>query len=821
MLKNYFKIAYRNLIRQKAFSLINILGLSFGLASCLILMAFVKHERSYDTFHQDSDRIYRVVQSAYQTSNWSWTGGALGPMLRNAFPEDMEHVVSLEISSKFLSAPEGNNPEESFREDNFIFADTGFDQVFDFVISQGSWKGLLDNPYQLAITISASKKYFGDENPLGKTLIVDSTPFEVRAVLEDLPSNTHMKFDFVTGMASFKSLNGFPITAEFGSFWWPQVYTYVKLKPGRDVTDLNQKIPEVNEKFRNPEEAKNYIHYLQPLTKIHLDGSMQSDWTPAMTERTLWIFLSIGIFVLVLAAINFVNLSTARAIKRMKEIGIRKVNGARRGQLIGQFLAESLWINTISMMFGIFLVYFSLPIIKGTMGIEIPFALFEDMELQGLLLMIWLGSSLLSGIFPAFYLSGLHPDMILKQSPIRSGNSYLRKGLVVFQFVLSTLLVFCASIAYYQHEFMTKASMGFDPDNLLTLRLGEQNTNNEALKEEIAKINGISAARLTSAQPGIEPGWSPSVDYPGMSPGEREYLNVQYVDKKYFEALGIPIFSGREFSDEFNDQGVSSMIREQFPALDGLGIILNESAVKWMGKNYESVLGADLRIFTEENGMLYSEYKGKVVGVVKDYHTQNLRVGIKPTVYLPAINSAFDASMYMLIKSAKQIDEKMIADLRERWKAINPGLPFDFNFLDEAITAQYNQEAKTGNLLGFFAFLTLIISALGLFGLSIFTTETRKKEIGIRKVLGASVTGIVNQLTYEFLSPVAVSLLIALPLGYYMMSEWLNQFAYKTSISWGFFLGAATISVGVAYLTVTFQSLKTATANPVESIKNE
>jgi putative ABC transport system permease protein len=311
------------------------------------------------------------------------------------------------------------------------------------------------------------------------------------------------------------------------------------------------------------------------------------------------------------------------------------------------------------------------------------------------------------------------------------------------------------------------------------------------------------------------------VDYPGMSPGEREYLNVQYVDKKYFEVLGIPVVAGREFTDEFNDQGVRSMMRDRFPALDGLGMILNESAVKWMEKNLHSVLGSDLRIFTEENGELFSNYKGKVVGVVKDYHTQNLREGIKPTVYLPAMNSAFDGSRYMLVKSSKEIDEKMISDLHEQWKAINPGLPFDFNFLDDAILAQYNQEAKTGNLLGFFALLTLIISALGLLGLSIFTAEARKKEIGIRKVLGASVTGIVNQLTGEFLIPVIISLMIALPMGYYLMSEWLAQFAYKMPISWEFFLAASAISIGVAFLTVSFHSLKTATANPVESIKNE
>ncbi|TVP53456.1 MAG: ABC transporter permease [Mongoliibacter sp.] len=821
MLKNYFIIAWRNLIRQKSFSLINILGLSFGLASCLILMAFVKHERSYDAFHQDSERVFRVVQTANQKENWSWTGGAVAPMLRNAFPEDLEQAVSVHLSSSFISNPEGSNPEESFREDNFIFSDAGFDQVFDFELRQGSWNDLLENPNQLAITYSAASKYFGKDNPIDKTLLVDGTAYVVKAVLEDLPSNTHMKFDFITGMASFKSLNGFPYTAEFGSFWWPQVYTYAKVKPGISPGELSQRIVEVNDKYRNPEEAKNYIHYLQPLTKIHLDDSMQSDWTPIITERTLWIFLSIGLFVLILAAINFVNLATARAIKRMKEIGIRKVNGAKRAQLIGQFLAESLVINGISMVSGLGLVYLTLPVVRTAMGMEIPFDPFQDLELQVLLFFVWIASSLLSGIFPAFYLSGLNPEMILKQSPVRSGKSYIRKGLVVFQFVLSTLLVFCATVAYFQHGFMTQSSMGFEPENILTIRLGTKNENSVVLKQELEKINGISSVRLTSDQPGIQPGWGPSVDYPGMPPGEMEFLRVQYIDKNYFEALGIPMLSGREFSDEFNDKGIKSMIREQFPALDGVGMIINESAVKWMNNDLESVIGADLRVFTEENGQLYSNYKGNVIGVVKDYHTQDLRVGISPTVYLPAINDAFDGSRYLVVKGDKAFDELMITDVKSKWENINAGLPFDINFLEDSIIAQYKQEEKTGNLLGFFALLTLIISAMGLLGLSIFTAESRKKEIGIRKVLGASISKIVNQLSGEFLVPVVFSLLIALPLGYYLMSEWLSQFAYKIPISWDFFLGAAAISVGVAYLTVTFQSLKTARANPVESIRNE
>ena len=821
MIKNYLKIAWRNVLRNRVFSFINILGLSLGLASCLVLLAFVKHERSYDSFHPESEQVFRVIQTANSTSTWSWTGGALAPMLRKAFSENLDEVVSLHLTSTFISAPEGIDPEESFREDHFIFSDSGFEKVFGFELVQGSWTGLFENTFQLAITESAAKKYFGNDNPLGKVLLVDKTPYEVKAVIQDLPRNTHMKFDFVTSMSSFKALNGIPQTSEFGSFWWPQVFTYVKVKANQDPVQISKRIPEINGDFRNPEEAKNYVHFLQSISEIHLDTSLESDWTPSVSKRTLWIFLSIGVFVLILAAINFINLSTSRAIKRMKEIGIRKVSGANKGQLVTQFLAESFLINLIAVLLGLLIVFLSFPIINRALGMDIPFNLAEDLQLLFLLLSVWLSSSLLSGIFPAFYLSRLNPDMILKSTPFLGRRNSLRKTLVVFQFVLSTLLVFCASVAYFQHQFMANSSMGFDAENLVTVRMGYSNGNREVLKQELEKINGIESASLTSDQPGVEPGWSPSIDYPGMPVGAGENLRVQYIDQDYFKNLGIPLVSGREFTEEYNDQGIKSMMRERFAALDDLGIIVNESAAKWMSQDQSDVLGRDIRVFTEENGELFSNYKGKIVGVVKDYHIENLKKVIAPTVYLPVINSAFDGSRYLVIKGAKAMDEQLIESLSAQWKVLNPGLPFDFNFLDEAITAQYEQEAKTSSLLGFFALITLVVSALGLLGLSIFTAESKKKEIGVRKVLGASVSRIVNDLTGEFLFPVVLSLFIALPLGYYLMNEWLEQFAFKMPISFIFFLGSALVSICIAYATVLINSLKIANSNPVEAIKND
>lgn len=823
MLKNYFKIAWRNLTRQKSFSLINVFGLSVGLACCLILFAYVKHERSYDSFHPDSERVFRVVQEVQSQNTWAWAGGAVAPMLRKEFEGKLEEVVSMTTISTYLYAPDGQTPDESFREDRFVFSDEGFDKIFGFELSKGSWEGVLGNTYQVVITEEMAQKYFGDQNPIGKTLIsTGDFAFEVKGVLKNVPENTHLAFDFVSGMNTFKSFNDFPLTSDFGSFWWPQTYTYVKVSEGQSSDDISTEIPKINPKYRNEEEAKFYVHFLQPITDIHTNAGFQGEWTPPVSLQTLWVFLSIGVFVLVLACINFINLATARAIKRMKEIGIRKVNGARRGQLIAQFLAESFLVNAISMLIGLVLVYLIAPLIEISLGLRIPIDITGDTTTQLLLLGIWVSSSLLAGVFPAFYLSGLRPDMILKQSPLTRGKALLRKSLVVFQFVLSTLLVFCASVVFYQHQFMSNASMGFDSSGLVSVKMGNlAKERSDVLEQEMEKLHGVGSVLFTSDRPGVDTGWNPSVDYPGMKESDHRSINVQYVDAEYFESLGIPMVSGREFNPDGSDMGVKSMMRERFAELNGVAIIVNEAALEWLGKDAESALGGDLRVYTEENGQLFSNYKGNVVGVVKDYHTRDLRFSISPTVYLPVVNAAFDGTNYALIKAEKDIDQTLLADMQTTWKEVNAGLPFDYNFLDDDIAKQYEQQSKTSTLLGSFAFLTLLISCLGLLGLSIFTAESRRKEIGIRRVLGASAISIVNKLSSEFLLLVGISLLVALPLGYYLMQEWLTQFAFKVPISVWFFFGAAAISIILAYATVSIQSLKTAYANPVESIKNE
>ena len=820
MLTNYLKIAWRNLIRQRVFSTINILGLSFGLASCLLLLGYVKHEKSYDDFHPEASQVYRVVQEVNGSQSWAWTGGAVAPMLRKEFPEKLDQVVSLIKISTYLESPEGLTPEEKFREDRFFFADPGFEQVFGFSLKAGSWDGLLENPFQLAITETAAKKYFGDENPVGKVLVsTGDFSFEVKAVLADLPSNTHLNFYFLTGMNSFKLTENFPVDADFGSFWWPQTYTYVRVNEFQSADKISEEIPLINPNYRNPEEAKSFVHFLQPIQEIHTDDSFTGDLTPAASNQSLLIFLFIGVFILVLACINFINLATARAIKRMKEIGVRKVNGAHRSQLILQFLIESFLINGVSVLLGMVLAKMMVPALESKLALTIPLNLLDEWVI---ILSVWIISSVLAGFFPAFYLSGIQPEMILKQSFIHRGKGYLRKSLVVFQFVLSTLLVFSASVTFFQHRFLIDSPLGFEPVGVLAVQMGSQaKENGEVLKQELSKIPGVASVKFTSDRPGIDSGWNPSVDYPGIPEGKSSHINVQYVDAGYFEALGIPLVAGREFNEGPADGGVSTLMRERFPELNGVAIVINESAMEWMEKDHETVLGSDVRVFTEENGQLFSNYKGKVVGVVQDYHTRDLRFSIPPTVYLPAKNAAFDGTSYVLIHGEKSIDSDLLEKLKSTWMTVNEGLPFDYRYLDESIAMQYQQQAQTSTLLGIFAVLALVISCLGLLGLSIFTAESRRKEIGIRRVLGASAGSIVQKLASEFLVLVLISLILALPIGYYLMQGWLEQFSLKVTLGPGFYLLAALVSTGMALATISIQSLKSAHANPVESIRTE
>jgi putative ABC transport system permease protein len=822
MIKNYFLTAWRNIKRQKAFSAINIFGLAMGLACCLILLAFVRQELSYDDFHTDSDRIFRVAQKVDGTENWAWTGGAMAPMLMKEF-DQVEMAVRIHQTSTYLKPSDGQNQGESFREEKFTFADEGFFEVFDFPLLSGTATGVLVDPFQILLTESMAKKYFGEADPVGKSLIsTGDFEFVVKGVLKDLPSNTHLDFDFITSLNSFKATENYPLTAEFGSFWWPSCYTYVKLKDPSDVHFVNSRAMEASKKARSEDEAKKYVPFLQPVTGIHLDNSYQGELTPSTPKSTVYIFLSIGIFILILACINFINLSTARAIKRMKEIGIRKVTGAKKSQLVWQFFTESFLVNVFAMCFALLLVEILLPIFSGLLQQEIPFDLFSDQQVWVFLGLTLVVSTFLSGFFPALYLSGLKPNLILKGTTFPSNKSALRQSLVVLQFVMSGILVFCATVAYFQQSYMRKADLGFDRENILSISMGEvSRSNRESLTNAFKQFSFVENVLGTSSRPGVDAGMGPQISYKGLNPNEQNWINHQYIDFNYFETIDVPILAGREFSEEFNDKGDAFKMREIFPAVRNGGFIINESLAKKMGLSPEESLGKPIEVFTEENGMRYLDFHGNVVGVVKDYQTSDLRFAIQPTIYSPVKNGISDNSSHLLVKINTEDIPQAAATLSAKWKEINQTIPFEYTVLEDSLLKQYDRETRLSNLLGLFALLTLLISSLGLLGLSIFMAEGRRKEIGIRKVMGASAISIVHQLTKDFLKPVIIAIVLALPIGYFIMGTWLEQFANKVQMQVGFFLLTAVVAILIAWLTIAIQSWRAASDNPVDSLKSE
>ena len=821
MIKNYFITAWRNIKRQKSFSAINIFGLAMGLSCCLILLAFVRQEMSYDTFHQNPEKIFRVAQTVGGTEKWAWTGGAVAPMMLKEF-DQVEKAVRIHQISTYLRPGEGPNQAESFRESKFTFADEGFFDIFNFPLVSGSTIGALDDPFQILMTESMAKKYFGDADPIGKTLITTGDfAFVVKGVLKDLPSNTHLDFDFLTSLNSFKATENYPLTAEFGSFWWPFCYTYVKLKDASDVGFVNQGTLEASKKSRSEEEAKNYIPFLQPVADIHLDNSFQSELTPGTPKSTVYIFLSIGIFILVLACINFINLSTARAIKRMKEIGIRKVTGAKKSQLVMQFFTESFLINLLAMVLALGFIQILVPVFSGLLQQEIPFNPLTDSQVWVFLAITVAVSTFLSGFFPALYLSGLRPNLILTGTTFHSNKSTLRQSLVVLQFAMSGILVFSATIAYFQQSYMRKADLGFDRENILAISMGDvSRSNRESLTNAFKQLAFVESVLGSSARPGVDAGWGPQVSYEGQSPNDQKWINLQYIDFKYFEAIAVPVVAGREFSTEFNDKGDAFKMREIFPAVRNGGFIINESFAKMMGLSAEESLGKPIEVFTEENGLRFLDFHGKVVGVVRDYQTSDLRFSIQPTIYSPVQNGISDNSSHLLVKINAEDIPIAAATLSAKWKEINPSIPFEYSLLEDSLIRQYDRETRLSNLLGLFALLTLVISSLGLLGLSIFMAESRKKEIGIRKVMGASSLSIVHQLTKDFLKPVFIAVALALPVGYYIMGQWLNQFANKIEMQVGFFALTAIVAIMIAWLTIAIQSWRAASDNPADSLKS-
>lgn len=783
MLKSYFKIALRNILKQKGHSFINISGLAVGLACTLLILMWVQDELNYDTFHKNGDRISRVVENqrygsgdAFQTPQ---TPAPLSAVLKNEFPEIETTTRVLFTFNKLLF----NYKDQRFYESNGLYVDPEFLSMFSFSLAAGQADMALKDPNSIILTKNLAQKYFGSEDPVGKSIKVNNYNLVVTGIFEEIPRQSHLQFDFLIPAERLR-MDAPERFEPWGNNW---LRTYVMLKPNSDYRQVTEKISGVIKKHN--EQSKTEL-FLQPMTDIYLRTDFNQ--TPSRMNY-VYTLSAIAALILLIACINFTNLSTARSIKRSREVGLRKVVGADRFQLVRQFLGESFFLTLISMGVALVLIEIVLPFFNDLTGKSLNMRLF-DSGMGLMLLFMVIVTGILSGMYPAFVLSGYQPVQVLKGAFQKSAKGVrLRQILVTVQFSLSIALIISAAFIYQQLEFMQHKSLGYEREHLIQIPLrGETLKTYNTFKERLlqnSRIVNISASNQPISSFGSNT-WG--FKWPGQKEGEKVLTTFTAIDYEYLKTMRMQLVIGREFSKEF--------------PTDSANVIINEKAVQAM--NLKDPLSAQL----EFSGMTLN-----VVGVVKDFHYQSVRSEIIPLVFIyrPELFQG------VFVKIQSNDIAATVKEIENEWLTINPAHPFEFNFVDEEIDKLYRSEQQLSKIYNSFAVLAVFISCLGLFGLASFATEQRTKEIGIRKVLGASISRIVTALATEFVKLVLLANLIGWPVAYMLMSRWLQDFAYRIDINILTFIIAGLATLIIAIATVSYQALRAATANPVEALKYE
>jgi putative ABC transport system permease protein len=800
MFKNYFKIAVRNLWRHKAFSFINILGLAVGMAACFLIFLYVSFETSYDSFNTKADRIYRIVSDVKTPSEVIPIGTTIAPLaiyLKKDFPE-VEDAVR--IGSDGFLVKKGN---VKFQEKRTLLADSTLFNVFDFPLIEGNKKTALTEPMSIILSQTAAKKYFGNEDPLGKHVLLTGAAINatITGVMKDIPENSQIHADMIVSMSSTKPIYGYPTS---DSEWTNHNYlTYLLMKPNTNIKAFENKLPAFMEKHNGQQmrEMQSYeTFFLEPLRDVYLK-STRTNFTPSQVFTTgninnVYIFSVIGIFILLIACINFINLITARSAERAKEVGIRKVVGAVRFQLTKQFISESVIISLIAFIVAVLLCALTLPLFNQLAGKTISTGIFNNpLQITELfLLSVLIG--VVAGFYPSLVLSSFRPVSVLKgRFSTSTKGLMLRKGLVVFQFAISITLIAVTIIVYTQLNYMRNKDLGFNKEQEIIINTNFDK-NKDAFKQSLSTIPGVLSSVYSSNVPGSDYFSSYSEMENAKSETQKTSLNVYLVDYDYINQYKLKLVAGRNFSKDFGTDV-------------GQAMIINESAAKSLG--YTSSQQAIGKNFSQ-NGR-----QGKIIGVVKDFNYKSLQQKIEPlTMRLEP--GAFNL---ISIKVAANNLPSTIKAIEHKWNTIIPNRPFEYNFLDESFNQQYKAEDNFGNLFFNFAVLAIFISCLGLLGLSSYSTLQRTKEIGVRKVLGASVTSIVNLLSVDFIKLVLIAFVIASPLAWFGMNKWLEDFAYRTNISWWVFALAAFVSVMIAFATISYQAIRAAIANPVKSLRTE
>ena len=792
MLKNYFLVALRSLWRNKLIMGINIMGLSVGMASCLLIAIYVFHETSYDSFHENADRIVRATMEMSFSGNVtsvSVTGTRVLPEFKRTFPEVEDGVRHFPVSTVM------QYEDKVFREAGFVYVDSSFFKIFSFRLLQGNPASVLNNPNQLVLSVSAARKYFGDDDAIGKVVRINNgQDFTVTGVVEDCPANSQIRFDM---LASWASLTDPVYTTE--SWFDASHYTYLLLRDASMTQSFESKVQEYFKKMAQADGGENYLTiHVQPMKEVHLNAIVEGGFEPGSDHQYVYIFSIVALFILIIASANYINLVTARASVRAREVGLRKVVGASRRQLVVQFMGESILVLTVALLIALFLMEIALPALSLQGGktftvqsILKPFPLLTFLS-------VFLIISFVSGFYPALILSAFKPSRALKEQYTSgvSGN-WFRNGLIVLQFFISVFLIGATLVIRGQLSFIQSKKLGYDKNHVIVLR-GDNSISN--------KINSIKTEFLTNSNVlGVTTCNQTPVFVPGkynLSRNEQQTLiSGIRVDKDFIKTLRINLVVGEDFSTNEEEAAFERRDTIQRP------IMINEAAARYFGWTPEEALN---------QLVLFQGRRSIIKAVTDDFHFNSMHSTIEPIV----IFLSNDTRRILVKVSGTNLTDE-ITFLKTKWTELAPQLPFDFEFMDDQFNKLYSAEAKTSAIFSTFSFLGIVLATLGLLGLVTFTTQQRIKEIGIRKVLGASVINIVQLLSKNLMSLVAIATGMAAPVVWLAMNKWLQTFQYKISLSWWVILLASMPTILAAIITISIQAVRAALSNPVDSLRNE
>jgi putative ABC transport system permease protein len=806
MIKNYLKIAWRNIIRHKAYSGINVFGLAIGIAACLLILQYVSFELSYENFQVNKNRIYRVQQDRYDNGKLStqWAAGAyaVGNSFKNAIPE-IEDYVKVVQSGKVIT--EINH--QPLKIDKVFFASGSFFNIFTYPLVSGNKNTALTELFTAALSESTARKVFGNTNALGKTIELNhKRTYTITAVYKDPPVNTQLKPDMLLSYATFVDIqtknNNNPETA-----WeWDGCLTYVLLQKGANPAAVEKKFPPIVEKAVGADMKKfnaSVTYLLQPLKDIHLYSHYMQEPGINGDGKTVYLLLGIAFFIVIIAWVNYINLATARAITRAREVGVRKAIGSQRKQLIVQFLSESAVLNGFALVFALLIVLIAIPGFNNLSGQQFSFSLFIKSNFWLGLIALFVTGVFFSGLYPAFVLSGFKPIEVLKGKMSGTRQSILlRKSLVVFQFAASLFLLIGTLIVYRQIQYMRKQSLGINIEQTLVVTspiVGVDSTFLQkitTLKKELTHESSVHSIAVSTSIPGEAVDWNAGgIKLVGTDESTQKQYRVIGVDYDFIKTYGLKIIAGRAFSKEFGT--------------DDHAVIFNRKGIEQLGFNKpEEAVGKKIDFW----GQQYT-----ITGVSKNFHQQSLRESYEPLI----LRCIPDVHGYMSVKVNPSQASQTVGRVKSAWSKFFPGNTFEYFFLDDHFDEQYKADQRFGQVFGLFTGLAILVACLGLFGLASFITLQRTKEIGIRKVLGASVASILNLLYREFALLLFIAFIIATPVAWFSASSWLQGYAFRINIHWIYFVFPFIFMIAIALVTVSFQAIKAAIANPVRSLRTE